>query len=421
MYSAAASAALRVLSSSSLKRSHQFLNAERAFVPTVYNARMPAEWEPHSQCWMGWPELTANWRSSAAPAQDAFVAVATAISEFEPVTVCASNGAWCTARAALPHNIRVVEMNCNDAWFRDVGPTFIEASLTPNGPRQLLGVSWSFNAYGNKFASDLDVLVAAKICSTQATPCVRSGLVTEGGALHTDGEGTVLATEQAILNPNRNPGLTRQQVEAELRRCLGARKVIWIKNGLYADHDTDGHIDNLACFARPGLVLLAWTEDVKDPQYAVSEAALRTLESSTDAAGRPLQVVKLPHPPPLYRTAAEVSGLDWWGRSFRAVGERLAASYVNFYMPSGGIVMPALGVPEADERARAVLQDVFPDRKVVCVETREVLLGGGNIHCITQQQPALAHEPAAGPRANTCDRQSDDGSRAFQLPEMQRH
>jgi agmatine deiminase len=181
----------------------------------------------------------------------------------------------------------------------------------------------------------------------------------------------------------------KREIERALERHLGVRKVVWLPLGLHADHDTNGHVDNFACFARPGVILLAWCDDPADPQHAISRDALAILEGETDARGRRFEVVKLPCPPALERTRAEYEGLDAEGRRHRAAGERLAASYVNFYVANGGVVAPAFGgaAAAADAAAAEVLRRAFPGREVVQVPTREIVLGGGNIHCITQQQP----------------------------------
>lgn len=200
---------------------------------------------------------------------------------------------------------------------------------------------------------------------------------------------TCLTTEECLLHKNRNPSLGKSEIESVLKRQLGVEKVIWLPLGLHADHDTNGHVDNFACFARPGVVLLAWCDDAADPQHAISRRALELLKKETDARGRPLEVVKLPCPPVLTRTQAEYDGLAPLGKENRAAGERLAASYVNFYVANGGVVAPAFGgaAAAADAEAGRILRAAFPGREVVQVPTREIVLGGGNIHCITQQQP----------------------------------
>ncbi|KAL6759516.1 hypothetical protein V8C86DRAFT_2573792 [Haematococcus lacustris] len=255
----------------------------------------------------------------------------------------------------------------------------------------VIACCWAFNAYGQKYADvgSLDAMIGVRVANVAGLPAVQPNLVLEGGSIHVDGEGTLLTTEECLLHPNRNPNCSKEDIEAQLKRWLGVAKVLWLPKGLYADHDTNGHVDNFACFARPGVVLLAWTDDSSDPQHQISRQALEILQGMTDAAGRTLQVVKLPLPPPLFRTEEECEGLEedpMASDMYRKPGQRLAASYVNFFIANGAVVMPAFGVLE-DEVAKAVLQEQFPGRVVIAVPSREVLLGGGNIHCITCQQP----------------------------------
>jgi agmatine deiminase len=212
-------------------------------------------------------------------------------------------------------------------------------------------------------------------------------IVLEGGAIHVDGEGTVLTTEECLLNPNRNPELSQEQIERVLLDYLGAEKVVWLGAGVFED-ETDGHVDNLACFARPGVVLLTWTDDEDDPQHGISRPARERLEAATDAQGRPLEVVLLPSPGPLQISAEEAAGVDAAeGTAPRRAGARLATSYVNFYLGNSRIVYPLLD-PRHDEEAATILRRAFPEREIVGVPAREILLGGGNIHCITQQVPS---------------------------------
>ncbi|MBS1886696.1 MAG: agmatine deiminase [Actinobacteria bacterium] len=355
--------------------------------PAADGFRMPAEWEPHAGCWMAWPERPDNWRAGAAPAQAAFAAVAGAIVASEPVTMGVSDGQFERARAALPDSVRVVELSTDDAWLRDTGPTFV---LDGAGERR--GVDWHFNAWGGLegglYANwDRDDRVAAKVLEVEGDARYRPPLVLEGGSIHVDGEGTVLTTEECLLNPNRNPELDRAAIEAALHAHLGTEKVVWLGQGVYED-ETDGHVDNLACFARPGVVLLTWVEDPADPQHAISRDALARLEAATDARGRPFEVIKVPAPGPLEMSAEEAAGIEpMEGTQPRRAGERLAASYVNFYLGNSRLVYPLLD-PARDADAGAILAAAFPDREVVGVPAREILLGGGDIHCITQQVPA---------------------------------
>jgi agmatine deiminase len=347
---------------------------------------MPAEFEPHAGCWMLWPERPDNWREAARPAQHAFAAVAAAIAQFEPVTVGASATQFEVARALLDPRIRVVEMSHDDCWMRDVGPTFVVDHR--GGVR---GVDWHFNAWGGLqgglyFPWDQDDLVARKVLEIQNRERYRAPIINEGGAIHVDGEGTALVTEECLLNVNRNPLLSRERLEDTLRAYLGVSKIIWLGKGVFND-ETDGHVDNLACFVRPGEVCLTWTDNKRDPQHAISLDAWERLSDERDVRGRRLKVTKLPMPGPLTLSAKEANGVvarD--GTVLREAGERLAASYVNFYIANRGIVMPLLE-PRTDRAAASRLKRLFPGRRVVGVPAREILLGGGNIHCITQQVP----------------------------------
>jgi agmatine deiminase len=352
--------------------------------PAADGFRMPAEFEPHSGCWMLWPERSDNWRGRAGRAQEAFATVAEAIAASEPVTMGASASQLERARALLPPSVRVVELAGDDAWARDTGPTFV---VDDEGDCR--GVDWHFNAWGGIYSPwDRDERVAARVLEVEGADRYRAPLVLEGGSIHVDGEGTVLTTEECLLNPNRNPGLSRERIERALLDYLSAEKVVWLGRGVYED-ETDGHIDNLACFARPGVVLLTWCGDEQDPQHAISDDALTRLEAATDARGRSLEVIRLPSPGPLRATTEEASGVEpREGTLPRRAGDRLAASYANFYLGNSRIVMPLLD-ERYDEEAAAILQRCFPQREVVGVPSREILLGGGNIHCITQQVPAL--------------------------------
>ncbi|UVE18023.1 agmatine deiminase [Pseudomonas sp. LS44] len=357
--------------------------------PRADGFRMPAEWEAHSQTWMVWPERPDNWRLGGKPAQAAFTAVAKAIARFEPVTVCVSAEQYENARARLDDgNIRLVEISTDDAWVRDSGPTFVT-----NSRGEVRGVDWTFNAWGGLdgglYANwERDDQVASKILEIERCARYRTeGFVLEGGSIHVDGEGTLITTEECLLNRNRNPQLSREQIEDVLREHLGVDTVIWLPNGLFND-ETDGHVDNFCCYVRPGEVLLAWTDEPADPNYPRCQAALRVLESARDAQGRALTVHKMPIPGPLHATPEESEGVDKVaGSQDRDPAIRLAGSYVNFLIVNGGIIAPSFDDPK-DEEARAILARVFPAHEVVMVPGREILLGGGNIHCITQQQPA---------------------------------
>jgi agmatine deiminase len=349
---------------------------------------MPAEWEPHSGCYLVWPERPDNWRLGAKPAQEAWVRVVEAIASGDAVTVLTSYGQWANARARLPQGVRVLETTANDAWVRDSGPSFLV-----DGRGGLGAVDWAFNAWGGLssglyFPWDADDVVGSKIAELERATYWTSDLILEGGSIDVDGEGTLLTTEECLLNPNRNPERSRSQIEAALGEHLGVDTVVWLPLGV-VDDETDGHVDNFARFMAPGVVALTWTEDTSDPQYARSAAALEILESSKDAKGRAFEVVKLHQPGPLFATDTEAEGLDLVaGSRPRRGGDRLAGSYVNCYLGDGIVVLPVFDDPH-DAAAVATYARLFPDRRVITVPGREILLGGGNVHCITQQVPAV--------------------------------
>lgn len=353
--------------------------------PRADGFRMPAEFEPHSGCWLLWPERPDNWRFGAKPAQRAMVAVAEAISRFEPVTMGVQRDQYRNARTLLPPWIRLVELSYNDAWMRDCGPTFVT-----NG-HEIRAVDWMFNAWGGLsgglyFPWDLDDLVAMKVADLVRVDRYRAPFILEGGAIHVDGEGTLLTTEECLLNANRNPELSRSKLESLLSDYLGVENFIWLKRGVSHD-ETDGHVDNICCFVRPGVVALNWTDDRGDPQWDISRECLETLHGSRDARGRKLVVHCISQPSPKFVTRDECEGVDFLeGAYARAEGTRLPGSYINWYMANGGAIVPVYGDPN-DAAALDLLRQLMPEREVVGVSARELLLGGGSIHCMTQQQP----------------------------------
>ncbi|MDR1413010.1 MAG: agmatine deiminase [Actinomycetes bacterium] len=349
--------------------------------------RMPGEFEPHRGCYLIWPQRPDNWRDGGKPAQHTFVKVAEAISRFEPVTMLVNEDQYDNARGLLPARVRVLECSSNDSWVRDCGATFVV-----NDAGDLRAVDWEFNAWGGLvdglyFPWDKDDQIARKMSELEDVDSWRAdGFVLEGGSIHVDGEGTLITTEECLLSPGRNPGLSRADIEAKLGEYLGVEKVIWLKNGIYLD-ETNGHVDNICNFVRPGEVLLAWTDDESDPQHAISAENLAILEAARDARGRKLTVHKLYTPAPILISQAESEGVDAVdGTLPRVEGDRLAASYVNFYTANDAIVLPVFDDPH-DADAIALLESVFEGREVVPVFAREILLGGGNVHCITQQVP----------------------------------
>jgi agmatine deiminase len=348
--------------------------------------RMPAEWEAHVGCWMLWPERPDNWRMGAYPAQHAFAEVAKAICEFEPVSIGVSASAYEAARELLDPGIRLIEMSSNDSWIRDCGPTFVV-----NKEGEIRGIDWQFNAWGGLvdglyFPWDKDDVVGEKVLEIERSIRYAPEFVLEGGSIDVDGEGSLITTEQCLLGTDRNPNLTREDVELILKDYLSVEKIIWLGEGVYLD-ETKGHIDNMCRFVAPGQVVLTWTDDVNDPQYAISHDALRRLENATDAKGRKLTVHKLHQPTPILITAEEAAGVDKVrGTLPRKAGDRLAASYVNFYIANDALIVPRFN-DKHDQPAFDKLAELFPGRWIVDVPAREILLGGGNIHCITQQEP----------------------------------
>ena len=347
---------------------------------------MPGEFEPHVGCWILWPERKDTWRSNAKPAQKVFAEVAIKISKFEQVTVGVVNKEYLNARKMLPDNIRVVEISYNDAWLRDNGPLFLK-----NNRGEKRGVVWNFNAWGGidsglYYPWDQDSLVAEKILSIEKIDYYKPGIILEGGSIHVDGEGTLITTEECLLNKNRNPNLSKDEIEEILCEYLNIEKIIWLKRGVYND-ETDGHVDNLCCFIKPRIILLTWTDDKNDPQYEISLNAFERLSRETDAKGRKFEIHKILQPKPLYLSKEEASGLTFGETSkSRLPGNRLPASYINFYISNKGIIMPKFN-DHYDNLAERKLKELLPKYKIYQIYTREILLGGGNIHCIIQQIP----------------------------------
>lgn len=355
--------------------------------PSHHGFRMPAEFEPHRRCWMLWAERPDNWRNGGKPAQQVTVEVASAIARFEPVTVGVSARQFRNARAQLPDNVQVVELSQDDIWIRDTGPIFV---VNDNG--QVRMVDWGFNAWGGLhnglyFPWDNDLQIPMKIAELTGTDRYKASMILEGGAIAVDGQGTLITTEECLLDEGRNPSMSRADIEQTLCDYLGITKVIWLGKGI-DPHETNGHVDDIVAYVRPAEVLLHWTDDPHHPDYDACQDAFERLSQATDAHGRNFTIHKLPAPPAMHITAEESAGVDIVeGSAPRQAGDLLPASYINFYIANGGIIAPAFGQP-TDAEALKVLQACFPEREVVAIQqAREILLGGGNIHCMTQQQP----------------------------------
>jgi len=324
---------------------------------------MPAEWAPHERCWMAWPCREEMW-SDLEATRRAYAAVAHTIREAEPVTMLVPPSLASDARNLLGSDVELLEVPIDDSWARDSGPNFV---VSDEG--ELAGVCFRFNAWGDKYEPyDQDAQMAERILDEAGIPAIKSRLIAEGGGLCVDGEGSLLTTDTCFPNANRNPDWSQQQIADELKLRLGVDKVLWLP-GDPLDNETDGHVDGLAAFCAPGRVILETAgEAEREPYFAELRAAL---ESLTDARGRSLEIVELPE-------------ADW----SVATNDRFCLSYVNFYIANGAVIAPSYGVG-TDAVARERLQDCFPDREIVMVPIAAIAEGGGGIHCITQQQPAV--------------------------------
>lgn len=347
---------------------------------------MPGEHEPQQQVLMMWPERADNWRLNAAPVQKEFVAVASAIADVTEVVMCVSAAQFDHAQQLLPESIKLLTVENNDSWMRDTGPSFVV-----NNDGDLRGIDWQFNAWGGAVDGlyapwDKDDAVAEKVLQWRNNDRYRAPLILEGGSIHVDGEGTLYTTEECLLSEGRNPHLSKVEIENLLCDYLSVTKIIWLKRGLYND-ETNGHIDNILHVVKPSEVILSWCDDANDPMFEICREGLAILESEVDAKGRHIIVHKLPIPGPLYMTAEEAAGIVDSEGMKRESGERLGGSYANFIITNKKIICPQLDLNN-DQQALTILARVFPDCDVVGVSSREILLGGGNIHCITQQVPA---------------------------------
>lgn len=336
--------------------------------------RWPAEWEPHERTLISWPVAEALvFPDNLDEVCAGYAAVVRAVSAFEPVTLLVNEEDLSRAAALCGGDAEYLVTPHDDAWLRDNGPTFVRGA-----DGALRGVAWRFNAWGGKYPHGRDERVAATVLEHLGVPCDAAAIVLEGGSIHSDGQGTILTTEQCLLHPSRNPGLVRADIEDALRGHLGAKAFVWMPEGLDGDH-TDGHVDNVACFAAPGVVLLQVCDDVTDPNHIVSMRNREALAAARDAAGRPLEVIEIAQPPMRHYD-----------------GMRLTLSYLNFYLVNGGVIAPVFGgdARSTDEAALNTLAEAFPGRRVVPVDGMALVKEGGNVHCITQQMPVRAQASA---------------------------
>ena len=345
---------------------------------------MPAEWAAHLATYIVWPHNLETWPGKFPAIPPAFARMAATIAHFEPVRVLINDAASADAiramiseaatvdgAAARIDRVELLEVRTNDSWIRDHGPIFVNRLVPAGAEPPQIALDWRFNSWGEKYgAYDLDDVVPLRLSERYGCEVIQPGIVLEGGSIEVNGIGSLLTTESCLLNRNRNPGLNRAEIEEYLRVYLGVAQILWLGEGIAGD-DTDGHIDDLARFAAPDTIVTVVEDDPADVNYAPLQDNLERLRSMRDAAGQPFRIETLPMPPPLCYE-----------------GTRLPASYANFYITNGGVIMPAFGCP-ADVAAQSTLARLFPGRRVVPVPSTDLVWGLGAIHCLTQQHPAV--------------------------------
>lgn len=325
---------------------------------------MPAEWAHHTACWMAWPCREGLWANNA-DTQREYADVANTIARFEPLNMLVPSHKLEQAKALLGSGVRIVEMPIDDSWARDSGPNFLV-----NADGEVAGSTWTFNAWGNKYSPfDQDAQMGRRILETAGVPRYASSMVCEGGAITVDGEGTIITTESCLLNPNRNPGMSRKEIEVELCRTLGAEKVIWLP-GDPEETETDGHVDGVAAFIEPGRVLMEVNSDTTDPHYHVGQRNLAAMKGQKDARGRKLEIELIEE-----------------GHYHPGTWNEGCSSYINSYLANGAVIVPGYGY-DRDPMAIETYQRLYPEREVVQVYIGHIAQGGGGVHCITQQQPS---------------------------------
>jgi len=359
--------------------------------------RFPAEFEKHSGTMMIWPVRPGSWGKDPSGAQHAFIEIFGNILDSEDLYVLFNKATDVSVIESVrtkignkPHRFIPLLIDSDDSWARDTGPTFIYRDS------ESAGTDWGFNAWGGSYDGlytdyDRDIEVASKFCEMIGADCIgRRNFILEGGSIHSDGEGTLMVTESCLLSGGRNPSMSKEDITSYFCDALGASKVLWLPRGIYND-ETNEHVDNVCAFTAPGEVVLAWTDNKDDPQYELSKASYEYLMGETDAKGRKLKIHKLPIPDhPVLIEEKDLDNLVFEeGEEPREIGERLAASYVNYYYTNDAILLPQFGGSneESDKRAVKIMNTLAGGRKVIPIYARDILVGGGNIHCITQQIP----------------------------------
>ena len=341
---------------------------------------MPAEWEPHEATWLSWPHKEASWPGAFEPVPEVFATITRHLTESELVRINVADEEFAERVRRLLRAtgvdlgaIRFHFNPTNDAWCRDHGPNYLVRLR--NGRRERAINDWGYNAWGGKYSPfDLDDIVPTRIARESGEPLFTPGIILEGGSIDVNGCGTLLTTESCLLNPNRNPHLDRSAIETYLRDHLGVRQILWLGDGIVGD-DTDGHIDDLTRFVAPGTVVTAVEADPTDANYEPLRENLARLRTMVDQDHHPLRVIELPMPGPVIQD-----------------GQRLPASYANFYIANTVVLVPTYRHPN-DQKACAVLQSLFTGRKVVPVDCTSLIWGLGAIHCVTQQQPEVGSGP----------------------------
>lgn len=343
--------------------------AQTGSTPAAAGFALPADWSPHDRCWMAWPCREALWAGRIAAAREAFAALAKVIAVYEPVTMIAREAHVVDASIMCGVGVEVMPLVIDDSWVRDTGPAFLTG---PDGRRvRLAGVDWGFNGWGGKYVPYADdAAIAERVLARLEIPRYVTPVVLEGGAYSCDGEGTLIIAEQCALNENRNPGVTREDMTRTLKDYLGVHEVSWLAGGLDND-ETEGHVDNVARFAAPGLVLAVSPGEPGDDSFDVLTENLARLASARDAQGRRLEVHELPRPAPRL--------ID---------GRALTQSYANFYVANGAVIVPSFE-DSNDDKARGIIAHAFPKRRVEQIPAADISFGGGGIHCATLEQPAL--------------------------------
>ncbi len=346
--------------------------------PAQLGYSMPAEWAPHRGTWLSWPHREASWPGKFAPVPGIFAQMVRFLSESEEVHINVTDADMeAKARGTVVpgtnrDNVFFHYFPTNDAWCRDHGPIFVQRD-TPAGPQEAI-IDWGYNAWGDKYPPfDLDDVIPSRVGAAFNIPVFHPGIVMEGGSIDVNGAGTLLTTESCLLNPNRNPSLSREQIEGCLRDYLGVRHILWLGDGIEGD-DTDGHVDDLTRFVDPVTVVTVVEEDPSDMNYEPLQENLKRLASMHDQDGRPLRVVTLPMPLRLEHD-----------------GQRLPASYANFYIANSVVLLPTFGQPR-DGIALSTLQRLFPSRRVIGIDCTDLVWGLGAFHCVSQQWPALAQD-----------------------------